>query len=161
MDMAMKHCEICGERFTPDARTRGFQKTCAQASCRRARKRRADQAWRAKNPGYSAGRAGKTRTWARGYPDYWRQYRAAHPDYVERNRKQSRERIRRSRLVFAKQDAIRRDPVGYLEGLRPRPLFAKQDAMAASLDGILVYLAAREAFAKPNDMASDRPAVAS
>lgn len=161
MDMAMKHCEICGAPFTPDPRTRRFQKVCDQVSCRRARKRRADQAWRVKNPGYSVGRAGKTRAWAKAYPDYWRQYRAAHPDYVQKNRERSRDRMRRSRLLFAKQDAIRRDPVGYLEGLRPRPLFAKQDAMAASLDGILVYLAAREAFAKPNDMASAPSVVAS
>ena len=159
--MTRNHCMICGELFSPDPRVRLTQKTCDKPSCRRERKRRADQAWRAKNPGYSSGRAGKARSWARDYPDYCRQYRANHPDYAQKNRDQTRERMRASRLVFAKQDAIRRDPVGYLEALRPLPLFAKQDAMAGSIDGIVTFLAVRDMFAKPNDMAPAPASVAS
>lgn len=159
--MTTRRCMICGEAFVPDARTRRFQKVCGKESCGRARKKLADQKWRAKNPGYSSGRAGKTRAWARGYPAYWREYRAAHPTYAERNRSQTRERMRASRRVFAKQDAIRRDPVGYLGTLRPPPVFAKQDAMAGSIDGIVTFLVDREMFAKPNDMAPAGVAVAS
>jgi hypothetical protein len=159
--MTTNRCMICAESFVPDARTRGFQKVCAKPSCRRERKRRADRQWRANNPGYSSGRAGKARAWAQAFPDYWRRYRANHPDYVQRNRGQTRARLAASRLVFAKQDAIRRDPVGYLETLRPLPLFAKQDAMAGSIDGIVTFLAVREVFAKPNDMAPAAVPVAS
>ena len=65
------------------------------------------------------------------------------------------------RLVFAKQDAIRRDPVGYLEGLRGPGMFAKQDAIAKPVDGILTFLAAREVFAKPKDIAPAGPALGS
>ena len=46
-------------------------------------------------------------------------------------------RLRRARV--AKQDAIRRDPVGYLQGLRGVGFVAKQDAIAR-LDGIVDYL---------------------
>ncbi len=159
--MTTRRCLICGDGFVPDPRTRQFQKSCSKDSCRRARKALADRAWRARNPGYSSGRAGKTRAWARTYPDYWRDYRAAHPDYAQRNRERTRERIRASRLVFAKQDAIRRDPVGYLASLRPLPLFAKQDAMAGLIDGIVDFLLDRERFAKPNDMAAASAAVSS
>jgi hypothetical protein len=63
--------------------------------------------------------------------------------------------------MFAKQDAIRSDPVGYLEGLRGPGMFAKQDAMARPVDGILTFLAAREVFAKPKTIDSNPAAVAS
>jgi len=56
--------------------------------------------------------------------------------------------------VFAKQDAIRQNPVGYLEGLRAGPLFAKQDAMGRPIDGILTYLVAQRVFAKQDGIAS-------
>ena len=159
--MRTRHCLICGATFVPDARTRRIQKVCGKDFCHRARKRLADQKWRAKNPKYSSGRAGKTRIWARDYPGYWRNYRATHPDYAERNREQTRERMRASRGVFAKQDAIRQDPVGYLRTLRPPAVFAKQDAMAGSIDGIVTFLIGREVFAKPNDMALAGDSVAS
>ena len=136
--MRTRHCLICGATFVPDARTRRIQKVCGKDFCHRARKRLADQKWRAKNPKYSSGRAGKTRIWARDYPGYWRNYRATHPDYAERNREQTRERMRASRGVFA-----------------------KQDAMAGSIDGIVTFLIGREVFAKPNDMALAGDAVAS
>jgi hypothetical protein len=159
--MGTPHCMNCGDGFVPNPRVGANQKVCGKEECRQARKRLADQAWRAKNPDYGASRAAKVRAWALAYPHYWRKRRAKSPDYVQRNRDQTRERMRASRLVFAKQDAIQRDPVGYLEALRPLPLFAKQDAMAGSIDGLVTFLAVREAFAKPNDMAPARSAVAS
>lgn len=159
--MKGSHCMVCGDGFVPDPRVGTSQKVCDKEECRRTRKRLANQAWRAKNQGYGASRAPKVRAWALAYPHYWRQRRAKRPDYVQRNRDQTRERMRASRRMFAKQDAIRRDPLGYLETLRPLPLFAKQDAMAAILDGLVTFLAARESFAKPNDMAPTGVAVAS
>lgn len=101
------------------------------------------------------------RQWAAGYPTYWRSWRAAHPDYVERNRVQTRERQKASRLVFAKQDAIRRDPVGYLEGLRGPGMFAKQDAMSRPVDGILTFLVDQALFAKQSGIDSTPGPVAS
>lgn len=159
--MGTPHCTICGDVFVPDPRVGANQKVCGKEECQKARKRLADKAWRARNQGYGASRAGKIRAWALAYPHYWRKRRAENPDYVERNREQTRERMRASRLVFAKQDAIRRDPVGYLEALRPLPLFAKQDAMAGSVDGLVTFLKLREMFAKPNDMAPARSPVSS
>lgn len=156
----MKRCLICGDAFEPDPRTRGIQKVCPKTACGRERKRSADARWRAANPGYRD--AAKMRRWAEDYPDYWRRWRAAHPAYVERNRKQTRERVRASRLLFAKQDAIQRDPVGYLEGLRSEAMFAKQDAMIPRLmEGILTFLTLREVFAKQKTIDSACAAVTS
>lgn len=151
MNVRRKRCRICGAWYWPDARTAGLQKACEEPACRRERKRRADARWRSSNPGYRD--PAKVRRWAAEYPDYWRAWRAAHPDYVERNREQTRKRLEVSRLVFAKQDAINRDPVEYLEGLRGPGMFAKQDAMAGPVDGILTFLVQREVFAKPKGMA--------
>lgn len=159
MSVRKKRCRVCRDWYRPDPRARKGQKVCAKPICRRERKRRADRQWRAGNPGYRD--KDKVRQWAAAYPDYWQNWRATHPDYVERNRKQSRQRMKASRLMFAKQDAIRRDPVGYLEALRGPGMFAKQDAMARPVDGILTFLAAREVFAKQKSIAPAGAAVES
>lgn len=159
MSVCKKRCRVCRDWYRPDPRAREGQTVCAKPACRRERKRRADRRWRAANPGYRD--KDKVRRWAASYPDYWQNWRATHPDYVERNREQTRERLKASRLMFAKQDAIRSDPVGYLEGLRGPGMFAKQDAMARPVDGILTFLAAREVFAKPKTIDSNPAAVAS
>ena len=160
MSEPQKPCEVCGDLFMSDVRARGLQKVCGKPACRRERKRLADARWRANNPGYRD--QDKMRRWATEYPHYWQNWRAAHPAYVERNRQRPRERIRASRLLFAKQDAIQRDPVGYLEGLRSEAMFAKQDAMIPRLmEGILTFLTLREVFAKPKAIDSIPAAVAS
>lgn len=157
--MGTRKCMVCGDVFVPDPRVGSKQKVCGREKCRKERKRRADARWRAANPGYRDQK--KMRVWAAQYPRYWRAWRAGHPDYVERNRVQTRQRMQASRLVFAKQDAIRRDPVGYLESLRPPAVFAKQDAIGALFDDLVTFLAVRLLFAKPNDMALPPAAVAS
>ena len=157
--MATRQCMVCGGVFMPDPRVGSKQKVCGQGVCRKERKRRANARWQVANRGYRDQK--KMRLWAAHYPGYWRAWRAGHPDYVERNRVQTRQRMQATRLLFAKQDAIRTDPVGYLESIRPPPVFAKQDAIGARLDDLVTFLAARLLFAKPNDMAFPPAAVAS
>ena len=147
MSVHKKRCRVCKEWFMPDARTARFQKVCGTATCRRERKRLADARWWAKNGDYDIARQGKKRVWAAAYPTYWQSYRIQHPNYVQRNREQTRRRLKVSRLVFANQDAIQRDPVGYLEGLRSPGMFANQDAITRPVDGILTFLVNREVFA--------------
>ena len=147
-------CCYCGRDYVPDPRTAAFQKSCRRSACRQARQRHAYQSWWARNRDYDQPRRGNIRRWAKDYPDYWKRYRQTHPAYSERNRRRTRERLRAQRAMFAKQNAIRRDPVGYLEGLKVGPMFAKQNAMARPIEGILTYLVSREVFAKPNGMGS-------
>jgi hypothetical protein len=48
--------------------------------------------------------------WAERHPDYWREYRRAHPEYEEHNRARQRERdSRRRERVLAKMDVSTRD----------------------------------------------------
>lgn len=150
--MAKKRCIICGKWYIPNPRTTKTQKTCSDPACRRERKLRADKTWLAKNPGWTAGRRVKARQWSQAYPDYWRNYRAGHPEYRER------ECLRKKRyrvLCAAKQDAIRQNPVGYLLEVRrlgPKNA-AKQDAIGQRLDGVLDYLTVRACAAKQDDIA--------
>ena len=51
-----KICEICHERFKPDSRVYDRQRVCTKLSCQQKRKRRSQQAWLKKNPGYFQGR---------------------------------------------------------------------------------------------------------
>ena len=51
-----KICEICHEQFEPDYRVGDRQRVCGKLSCQQERKRRAQQAWLKKNPGYFKGR---------------------------------------------------------------------------------------------------------
>jgi len=144
-----KRCLYCGDGYAPDPRTARFQQACSKKTCRRQRKRAADQRWRQRNPDCLAARQPKVRQWARDFPQYWRRYRAAHPAY----RLRERERMRRHRVLrVAKQDAIRQNPVGYLSDIRSLPLktVAKQDAIGSQIDGILDYLVAGARVAKPN-----------
>ena len=145
-----KRCLYCGNFYVPDRRTATAQKACSRAGCRRERQRRAYQAWAARNHDYDSARRGTIRGWATDYPTYWKGYRQTHPADAERNRRRTRERLRAQRAMFAKQNAIRLDPVGYLEGLRGSPMFAKPNAMARPIEGILTYLVIREVFAKQN-----------
>ena len=51
-----KICEICHDKFKPDYRVGDRQRVCSKLSCQQERKRRAQQAWLKKNPGYFKGR---------------------------------------------------------------------------------------------------------
>jgi hypothetical protein len=58
-----KRCQFCGRFFIPDYRVRERQKACGRVECRRARKRLAQEAWCAKNPGYFQGRYPYVKEW--------------------------------------------------------------------------------------------------
>lgn len=152
MGMLIKECEHCGQSFEADARLGEEQRACGRKACQRWRAAQAKRQWRERNRDYYAGpeRRQGMRAWAQSR-DYWADYRRKHPDSTERNRVATRERMRRRRAMFAKQDAIRQDPVGYLTALRRGVLFAKQDAITGCLDGILTFLETR-GFARQDAM---------
>lgn len=161
MSVRKKRCRMCRDWYRPDPRTRRIQKACGKPACAQERKRLTDAGWWAKNKDYDTARRGKKRAWAEAYPTYWQGYRATHPDYTQRNRDQTRRRKKAWRLVFANQVAIRRNPVGYLEELRPPGMFANQVTINRSVDGILTFLVEREGFANQGGIDSAPLPVAS
>lgn len=133
--MNIKECECCAKKFEPDPR-QGLKKArvCGKVVCMKWRTAQGQRQWRQDNADYY------TESTDRHRPGYWKDYRRRHPDKTERNRAQTRERIERRRRLFATQDSIRRNPVGYLEELRGDGVFATQDSTVRRVDGIIVYL---------------------
>lgn len=107
MKPSRRRCEYCGRWYAPDPRTAGQQKACPRPECRLARRRRKQRRWRALNPGCERGQRVTRKVWAKAYPDYYRQYRATHPDYVARDNRRRVEARRRAK-VSANVTASRR-----------------------------------------------------
>jgi len=82
-------CACCGSPFTPrpQAPTQAF---CSSPDCQRARKREWQRAKRQSDPHYQQDQLDAQRKWAKRNPDYWSNYRAARPEYAQRNREQQR-----------------------------------------------------------------------
>ncbi len=154
MGVHIKECEHCGEGFTPHRRLGKRQRTCGKDVCRQWLAAENKRQWIKNNREYYAGpeEQQRLRQWAADRT-YWKDYRRTHPDYVERNRMATRERMKARRAMFAKQDSIRKDPVGYLQGLRRGVLFAKQDSIKRTLYDLILYVEAPLVrFAKQDSM---------
>ena len=117
--MAQSRCPYCGRWFRPRPRKGPRQVTCGAETCRAAHKRALGRRWRAKNPERTLGRQGKVIAWAKDR-GYWKAYRKEHPEQTQRNRAQSRERMRQLRRDRRRARALLADPVGYLKGLKAR-----------------------------------------
>ncbi|WIM05690.1 MAG: DUF2116 family Zn-ribbon domain-containing protein [Candidatus Nitricoxidivorans perseverans] len=102
--MPLRHCSICGRSFQPHPQV-AKQSVCSDKACQRERKRRWQQAKRLDDPDYHDNQTRSARAWAQRNPDYWHDYRAGHPEYVERNRAQQGQRNRQTREGIAKMVA--------------------------------------------------------
>lgn len=108
MKAKQKRCPYCGRLFHPDRRAR-VQKCCGQPGCQRARKRQNLRHWRSLHPGHADRYQAKERAWAKAYPDYWRDYRKRHPEYVAREsqrRATAQKRARRSANETGMKQAV-------------------------------------------------------
>ena len=103
--MECRRCAACGQAFRPRAQV-PHQRYCGLAACQRERRRRWQQRKLEADPDYHANQVRAQRAWADGNSAYWREYRAKHPDYTDRNRLEQRRRDRRRRAArLAKIDA--------------------------------------------------------
>lgn len=167
--MPQSRCPYCGRWFTAELGKGQRQKTCGAPECRRAHKQAQNRQWWAENPVSRQVRYEKVRD-RRREQGYWRQHREEDPDYVERNRAQTRERMRALRARRKEEAGVLKNPLKYLEGLgvgseglfatqelaeasarrgeglRQR-MFATQELAAGLSVGMWRYLLARERFA--------------
>ena len=153
MKVKKKRCQFCGCWYKPDPRTARFQKTCSKETCRKARERQKNRNWTARNPDYQSCRSAKVRAWAVG-SNYWKRYRASHPEYVRRD---NRRRVlsRKRHKVSAKQTTISQITVEKLNDIRKKKSFlsAKQTAIDRRVDGLIELLIWKEQSAKQTDIA--------
>jgi hypothetical protein len=98
-------CLACGSPFNPRPQNPN-QRYCSTPACQLERRRRWQRQRLRTDPDYRDNQARAQATWSARHPGYWRQYRATHPAYRERNCVMQRERCRRrSSGQIAKMDA--------------------------------------------------------
>ena len=79
-------CPWCHQEFRSNPRLGLRQKSCGNRDCRRQQKNLSHSEWKSCHTDlYRAG----LKDWRIANPDYWRDYRAAHPQYTEKNRRQT------------------------------------------------------------------------
>lgn len=100
-------CKCCGKRIT--IKRNPQQVYCSDNRCQHHRKMSWRQSKMKNDADYRANQRASNKRWQSKHTDYWRQYRASHPEYVERNRRAQRvrdctEHVNASHL--AKSDAL-------------------------------------------------------
>ena len=110
--MESRQCVGCGKSFHPRPQT-PKQSYCSAPECQRERRRRWQQVRRQSDPDYLENQARAQNAWATRNADYWREYRRAHPEYVERNwiLQQQRDARRREGLLAKLNASPQESPV--------------------------------------------------
>ncbi len=96
--MECRRCAACDRTFRARAQV-PHQRYCALAACQRERRRRWQQSKLHADADYRANQRQAQRVWVDGHGEYWREYRASHPDYTDRNRLEQRRRDRGRRAA--------------------------------------------------------------
>lgn len=91
--MATKRCLACGVVFPLRAQS-PHQSYCSSPACQRNRRKVWQREHRQLDEDYKDNQSRAHERWLSKNPEYWQNYRSTHPDYVERNRDQQRERRR-------------------------------------------------------------------
>lgn len=173
--MAQARCPYCGRWYAVHPRLWGRQKTCGCGKCRAKHKAVLNRRWWEEHPAKQQARYEAVMA-RRRKQRYWDDRRAQRPDYVERNREQTRKRMRLLRAERKEAVQILKDPLRYLEGLkvagagmfatqesigavarraeRSRPtMFATQEPIATLSVGVWKYLKACALFATQEGVA--------
>jgi len=95
--MIERRCPYCHQSFLP-TKSQPEQVACSGAHCQRRRGADYRRAKLAADADYREGCRQSARQWRKQNPEYWKEYRAAHPTSAERNRQLQRSRDRKRRL---------------------------------------------------------------
>ena len=138
-------CSHCGIYFIPDPRQKN-QRYCSEKKCQQARKSSWQQIKMKSDPVYRANQKQSQADWLSNNGDYWKRYRAEHPEQADRNRALQKVRNKRRhspRVVeldtsmIAKMDAsypVKSSVKSYLPGsFWLVPSIAKMDAIKVYL----------------------------
>jgi hypothetical protein len=91
-------CCFCLRQFTR-SRFHPEQTVCSAKPCQNRRRSQSRKRQLAVDTEYRQVCRDSARKWRSNHPDYWKQYRAAKPESVERNRAHQQQREQRRRLV--------------------------------------------------------------
>jgi hypothetical protein len=106
--MRERRCRYCQRSFQT-SKFRPLQTVCSDFGCQRQRRADYHREKIAADPEYRDVCRDSPRKWRARNPDYWRQYRADHPDAAVRNREQQKLRDRRARLCNLANNTLARD----------------------------------------------------
>ena len=102
--MESKQCAACGQPFQPRPQV-PKQTYCSASDCQRERRRQWQRFKLQTDPAYQGNQSSAQRAWLDRNPNYWREYRKSHPEYVERNRSLQQGRNAKTRVgPIAKMD---------------------------------------------------------
>lgn len=102
--MAKRWCTSCGQAFEPRPQA-PRQLYCSTKACQQSRKRLWQKTKRKTDHDYHQNQERAQERWRSRNTDYWRNYRAAHPEYAASNRTQQRSRNAKRSNKIANSDA--------------------------------------------------------
>lgn len=112
--MQTKICEGCGQQFQPRPQTPN-QAYCSEPNCQKVRRLRWQVDKRKNDPDYADNQGRAQKAWRARNADYWKNYRATHPEYVEQNRRNQRGRKKQELpskgREIAKMDVLKPFPI--------------------------------------------------
>jgi len=96
--MEQRCCRFCQQQFAP-SRFHPEQTACSAEPCQQQRRNQNRKRKLARDPEYRAVCRDSARKWRANHAGYWKRYRTAKPESVERNRAQQQKRDLRQRLA--------------------------------------------------------------
>lgn len=121
--MTTRKCSYCHTLFVPTPRGGGkTQKICGKVSCKKALKAENNARWRRANPACCLNDYPRVKQWLDQHLGYLKQYRADHPEYVQKNREAQRQRDRWERARLDIQARIREKLPDITKQLRQLPV---------------------------------------
>jgi|SRR5580700_6478568 hypothetical protein len=96
--MDLRCCRFCKKRFEP-SRFHPEQIACSDKPCQQQRRSQSRNRKLVLDAEYREVCRDSSRKWRANHPGYWKQYRAARPESVERNRLQQKQRDLRRHLA--------------------------------------------------------------
>jgi hypothetical protein len=129
LKMTTRKCPYCHTFFIPTPRGGGKdQKVCKKPSCKKALKAESNARWRRNNPQCCLNDYPRVKQWLDQHPGYLKQYRANHPEYVQKNREAQKQRDKRKKTRLDIQARIKEQLPEITKQLRQLPDLDIQDA---------------------------------
>ena len=113
-----RRCRYCQNIFQP-SKYRPQQSVCSEVDCQRQRRTNDHRERIRQDPGYAGDVRASQQKWRASNSDYWKRYRAQHPETAQRNRRQQQRRDQKRRLMnLAKNNALNAWEVGFYNDAR-------------------------------------------